>query len=143
MIRESLVPKLALDKSEQGILDDTLGKTVSEVVETLLADHENRQYQNDDDARTNTDDILRSYTDFPRAWCTLSDLEADSIHASVTPGGATSTSTATSAEEESPPKSFDYGTSKDGDAFPTFSPKPPTEYGDLHLSNLRTLTAAE
>ena len=139
MIRESLVPKLALDKSELGILDDTLSKTVSEVVETLLADHENRQYQNDDDARTNTNDILRSYT----AWCALSDLEVDSIHTSVTPGGATSTSTATSAEEESPPKSFDYGTSKDGDGFPTFSPKAPTEYGDLHLSNFRTLAAAE
>lgn len=182
MIKESLAPKLALNRSEQVILYDTLIKTVSEVVEASLADHdttqhyesgtrfpflsekdcesgsfgkvtmfelpdeyldENRPCQNDDDARTNADDILRSYTDLPRPSCTLSDLEVDSVHLSVTAGGAASTSTATSAEEESRPKSFDYGTCKDEDGFPTSPPKPPAGYGDLHLSNFRTLAAAE
>jgi hypothetical protein len=113
MIKESLIARLALDKSEQEIVDDTLNKAVGEAVKTLLEDYNPRKSQIDTKASPTVYDPGQNETDMPGTSCTLSDLQFDSVLPSVTLRTVTHIPTITPSEEELRPKAFDWLIGKD------------------------------
>jgi hypothetical protein len=110
MIKEPLVARLALDESEQQLLDDTLNKAVGEAVQTLLADHALQKPRVHADTNVNSCDPWPSRTDMPSIF-------GDTLEYSLAPAGtsrtATPTCTVTSSEEDFRSMTFDYQLWKD------------------------------
>jgi hypothetical protein len=107
MIQEGLVTKLALDQSEQEIVEEIVNKAVGEAVEMLLADYNLQNPWAVAHSSPTVYDPGQSDIEMLGTSCTLSDLHLNPMPPSTTWRTATPTSTVMSSEEELRPDLYD------------------------------------